>query len=137
MSAGGVSGTGRERGSDRLPRLTSPAFWGLAALLAVALYILGIQIDQLWPGLPGWGRTLAAFLLTGTVGEFYVHHRWPALRMVPAESREISLGYLAIACVIAVLVAIANLSWGIALPPSPLAWVSYLTLIILDSSSRW
>ncbi len=132
-----MSGSRREGRSDRLPRVFSTAFLGLAALLMVALYILGIQIDQLWPGLPSWGRTLAAFLITGTVGEFYVYHRWPALRMVPAESREISTGYLSIACVISALVGVSNLVWGIELLPSPLAWVSYITLVILDSSSRW
>ncbi len=106
-------------------------------LLAASLYILGLQIDQLIPGMPGWGRTFGSFILTGTLGEFFVYHRWPSLRMSPADSREVSIGYLTVALVISAVVGLVELLWGIVLPPGPLAWVAYISLVLLDASYRW
>ncbi len=133
----GGEGGFRSGRRNRMPGLGSPGFWGLAVLLALVLRIVGLQLDQLWPGLPTWGRTLVIFVVTGTVGEFYVYHRWPQLRMSPADSRDISLGYLLIAGAVAAIVAGIDFLAAVALPPAPLAWVAYLSLILLDASYRW
>ena len=134
-----MSGMGGFRSGygDRMPGLGSPGFWGLAVLLAIALRIVGLQLDQLWPGLPAWGEILILFVVTGTIGEFYVYHRWPQLRMSAADSRDISLGYLLIAGVTATVVAGVEILFSVTLPPAPLAWVAYLSIILLDASYRW
>lgn len=122
---------------ERTPRLASPRLWALALLLAIALYVLGLQIDHLWPELGPPGRAVAAFIAAGTIGEFYVHNNWPALRMSPSESRDVSVGFLLIAGIVAIMLALVDAVLGVVLPVTPLAWTAYIAMVVFDGAHRY
>jgi len=121
----------------RVPSLKSVHFWLMILSIALALRVLGLQIDQFWGGAPLWFRSISAFMVAGIVGEIFVFRYWPDLRLSSIDAWEISVGFFVIAgLVTAAIWALAEVAY-VELAPSPLALTAYVSLLLLDASYRW
>ena len=121
----------------RLPGLKQVPFWALALILAAALLLVRLQIEQLWPQYPLWARTVLSFVTVGIIGEWWVNRYWPALRRLRSDVREVMVGFTALMVVLTLVIIHVGRTLGTDLAPEPVAWVAYLSFVLLDASYHW
>ena len=105
--------------------------------LGIALYVLHLELQHLWPSIPQWMRALLSFLVAAVVGEFWVSRYWSTLRMSAAQTWEVLSGYAFIAALVTLIVLVLELRWGLRIPVQWLAGIAYLSLLWLDISHGW
>ncbi|GEM_PF-6487692 len=125
------------RDRKRLPSLKSGQFWAMALLLGAVLALLGAQIDYFWPHSPAWPRALAAFSAAAVAGEIWVRKYWPSMRGSGEEVREVTTGLAALVLGLTGAFAALEAVWAIDLAPSPVAWTTYVSYLLLDASYQW
>ncbi len=122
---------------ERYPHLRSTRFWLTAILLGAALYLLRTQTEHMWPAVPLWVQSLAAFVLCGLLGERLVSGYWPRMRSTAQESYEIVVSFLQVGLVLTAVLQGVFYFASYAASPEPVAWTSYMAMVLLDGSYRW
>lgn len=121
----------------RLPNFRNVQYWVLGAILAGALLLLRLELDQLWPGSPVWVRSLLAFGATAAIGEMWVGKYWPVLRSSSTETREIKVGLSFLVVTLTAVLFLLDVALDIELPAGPVAWTCYMSYLLLDASYQW
>ncbi len=121
----------------RLPGMKQVPFWALAMILAGALLLVHMEIEQLWPEHPLWFRTVFSFATVGIIGEWWVSRYWPVLRSSRSDVREVMIGFGALMAVLTLVIIHVSQTLSTELAPEPVAWVAYLAYVLLDASYHW
>ncbi|MFO8060755.1 MAG: hypothetical protein R6U70_08915 [Bacillota bacterium] len=120
-----------------LPGVNRAHYWALGAVLAAALLLLRLELDQLWPASPIWVRSLLAFGLTAAIGELWVARYWPLLRGTATEAREVALEFSLLVMVLTAVLVLLEVVADIILPVGPVAWICYMSYVLMDASYQW
>lgn len=121
----------------RLPGLKQGSFWALALILAAALLLVSMELDQLYPEHQLWFRTILSFATVGIIGEWWVSRYWPVLRSLRSDVQEVAVGFVVLVAVLTFVITYVSRTFDADPAPEPVAWVAYLAYVLLDASYHW
>ncbi len=121
----------------RLPNFKNAHYWALGAILAGALFLLRLELDQLWPASPLWIRSLMTFGAASVIGEIWVSKYWPLLRTSSTESRDVLVGLVSLVVTLTVVIVLVDMFAEVELPLGPIAWTYYMSYLLFDASYQW